>query len=124
MTNVPFSKPTDEEVKAKADKEAADKAAKEAEKAAEETAKANAKAKADAEAKDKEAHKAAEKSAAKVEKAVAESKEKDKKDMAELLEEVQTILAEHGGLESNIGHASEYWGLMNSYRGLLSKSKI
>jgi hypothetical protein len=41
--------------------------------------------------------------------------------MKTLLERAQKILAEHGGMEANIGLNSEYWGLMNTYRTMMKE---
>lgn len=38
----------------------------------------------------------------------------------ELLFKMQQLIVEYGG-ESNIPHSSEYWTLLNQYRGLISK---
>lgn len=43
---------------------------------------------------------------------------KEKTQKEETLEKIQTILAEYGGLESQIPLTSEYWNLLNVYRGL------
>ena len=40
---------------------------------------------------------------------------------AAILEEATTVLREYGGAESNIPVTNGYWGLMNTYRGLVSE---
>ena len=50
-------------------------------------------------------------------KSVLEAK-KEKTQKEEVLEKIQAILAEYGGLESNIPLTSDYWNLLNTYRGL------
>lgn len=101
------------EAKAKSDKEAkevAEKQAAEAEKKAAEVRAADEKRRAEAKA-----------SEARVEAKVKENCAAKEKDAAACLEGAQVVLKEYGGLESNIPAQSEYWGLMNRYRALVSK---
>jgi hypothetical protein len=39
-------------------------------------------------------------------------------DKAELLSQINDILVQHGGQESNVGQNSEYWDLLKRYRTL------
>jgi hypothetical protein len=50
--------------------------------------------------------------------AIVRNENKSRKEI--VLEKIQAILAEHGGLESNIParRDHEYWGLINEYRSL------
>ena len=41
-----------------------------------------------------------------------------KTEKEECLEKMNAILAEHGGLEGNVGMTSEYWDLLKKYRSL------
>lgn len=47
---------------------------------------------------------------------VKQAKAEAEPEKQKTLEQIQYILKEHGGLESNIPRNSEYWDLCNKYR--------
>lgn len=47
-----------------------------------------------------------------------EKAEKKAKEKAELLSKIQEVLHDNDGLESNIPMNSDYWDMVNRYRGL------
>jgi hypothetical protein len=55
------------------------------------------------------------------ERAEAKAEKEKEKEKEKVLKQIQDILNDHGGLESNIGIPNEYWQLKNIYRGLEDK---
>ena len=52
---------------------------------------------------------------------IKERRAAKEKQAAEVLEEATTVLREYGGAEANIPVTNGYWGLMNTYRGLVAE---